>query len=338
MLRVVSEIQLILKQLYQSDDKYSGSSDALALGFGALIKAIGRAMQISFKHRVVLGLNFFLALGVISGCAGYRGVNPGTIPAPVLPSAEAQRDAKAVTAGFIKEAGYAEVPTASSEHKLVSRVSGKVLRAAGYDPRVFPVSVVDAGDEANAMVLNGSSIVVFKALVQRTDEEELAAVLAHEVGHLLGGHAALHDEEENRASTISIMSTVLGTVASVATSVAGYRGLSDIAGGLTEGVSGAVGYGTYVGSFSRAQEYEADHIGLMLMARAGYDPRRAIDFWERSEEVFGSSNGTIGAFFGTHPASESRAESLSQYLPLALGYYDSANPSLTTRSSLAPGR
>jgi hypothetical protein len=185
MLRVVSEIQLILRQLYQSDDKYSGSSDALALGFGALIKAIGRAMQISFKHRVVLGLNFFLALGVISGCAGYRGVNPGTIPAPVLPSAEAQRDAKAVTAGFIKEAGYAEVPTASSEHKLVSRVSGKVLRAAGYDPRVFPVSVVDAGDEANAMVLNGSSIVVFKALVQRTDEEELAAVLAHEVGHLL---------------------------------------------------------------------------------------------------------------------------------------------------------
>lgn len=73
--------------------------------------------------------------------------------------------------------------------------------------------------------------------------------------------------------------------------------MADVAGDLTESTTGMIGYGAFVGAFNRDQEYEADHIGLMLMAKAGYDPKRAAPFWERAEEIFGSSYGGLEAFF-----------------------------------------
>ncbi len=81
--------------------------------------------------------------------------------------------------------------------------------------------------------------------------------------------------------------------------------------------------------YDRDQEYEADQIGLMIMGKAGYDPRVAVEFWNRASEIFGSSGG--GSFLSTHPTADDRAEELEEALPVALKYYEAA----TSASQLA---
>ena len=70
--------------------------------------------------------------------------------------------------------------------------------------------------------------------------------------------------------------------------------------------------------FSRKQEYEADHIGLILMARAGYDPRAAIGFWQRMSQSGGAKP---PGFLSTHPSDESRIANMQAEIPEALKYY-----------------
>ncbi len=256
---------------------------------------------------------------LLNACASRVGVTPGTVPSPVYPEAEKMKQAKNIANGFIREQGFARSRDAAAQQRA-EKVSRKILTAAGYRASDFPVMVVDAGEQVNAMVLDGSSIIIYQELIDRTTEEELAVVLAHEVGHILGKHAEEHKEEVSRQESVSMLSSLLGAAASITASAAGYGGFSDTAGSLTEGVSGAVGYGVFVGSYSRAQEYEADHIGLMLLAKAGYDPQAAPRLWAKEEQIFGSSNSSAGAFFSTHPAGSDREEKLMEYMPLAEQY------------------
>ena len=84
-----------------------------------------------------------------------------------------------------------------------------------------------------------------------------------------------------------------------------------------------IGYGaaTSVGvllPYSRLQESEADRIGLILMAKAGYDPREAIGFWERMAKAGGPKT---SAFLSTHPTDEKRVAQIKQWMPEALKYY-----------------
>lgn len=83
------------------------------------------------------------------------------------------------------------------------------------------------------------------------------------------------------------------------------------------------GVGTTVGvllPFSRLEESEADHIGLILMAKAGYDPREAIGFWRRMAKA-GETKGPV--FLSTHPADEKRIAQIKEWMPEALRYYES---------------
>ena len=82
------------------------------------------------------------------------------------------------------------------------------------------------------------------------------------------------------------------------------------------------GIGAQVGvllPFSRLQESEADHMGLILMARAGYDPREAVAFWQRMNKKEGGARPP--EFLSTHPAPESRIAAIKDYLPEAMDYY-----------------
>lgn len=270
-----------------------------------------------------------LNVALLCACSARSGVAPGTIPPPAYPDAQMKSETPQMLNAFISQNGWTRLKRGGALQVRSERVARKVLSAAGYQASEFPVDVVDAGEEVNAMVLNGSSIVVFQELLNRVNDEELAVVLSHEVGHLLGKHAAEHDEEESRAETVSTASSILGSIASIATSAAGYGGISGTVGDLTEGTTGMIGYGAYVGSFSRSQEYEADHIGLMLLAKAGYDPEAAIRFWAREEEVFGSASSSTAAFFSTHPAGSDRVGQLQEYLPLAQQYRTGKAPKKT---------
>lgn len=274
-------------------------------------------------HRLAL-VTFSLA--VLSGCAARAVIPPGQIPPPSVPTVEERQVADSYVQGHVNEEGYKQLSAKSKETTRVRAIMNKLFVAAGYQKDALPVHVVDAGEEVNAMAVNGASIVVYKALLTKVpQDQDLAVVLAHEVAHVLARHA--HDQgKEERAGWVSVGSTVLGTVASVATSAAGYSGMSGLAGDVTEGTTEFVGYGAIVQKFDRDQEYEADHVGLMLMAKAGYDPEAAPKFWERAKEVFGSESSSMAAFLSTHPAAADRVEALREVMPLALEYYHGTKP------------
>ncbi len=92
-----------------------------------------------------------------------------------------------------------------------------------------------------------------------------------------------------------------------------------------QAVNAAFGAGTTVGvllPFSRLEESEADHIGLILMAKAGFDPREAVLFWERMAQASGGK-GKPPAFLSTHPADEQRIAQIKRWIPEAMNYYKS---------------
>ncbi len=269
---------------------------------------------------MLMRMTLLLMLFLI-GCAPQMRITPGAIPTADVPPKELKVESENYVKAHIQESDYKEIsggPEVSRTKKMVERLS----RAAGYPANTFPVHVVDAGDMVNAAAFNGAAIVVYKELLVKVpDDADLATVLGHEMGHILAKHYKDQEEEASRAQTVGIGSTILGAIVSVGTSVAGFGSVSDMAGDATEGVTSAIGYGAYVGSFSRVQEYEADHIGLLLMAKAGYDPEQAPKFWAKSEEIFGSESSEVGAFFSTHPAESDRQKELLKAMPMALALY-----------------
>lgn len=267
----------------------------------------------NFRNLVAL-----VCVGLVSACSPTLRFKPGEVPAAEVPQPQLKVEAEQYVSQHINEENYREIFSGPQLARTKAVVS-KLCVAAGYSKSQFPVHLIDAGDLVNAAAVNGASIMVYKGLLEKVNSDtELATVLGHEVGHILAKHYKDQQEEQDRASAVGVGSSIIGAVASIATSIAGYGGASDLAGSVAEGTTSAIGYGAFVGSFSRTQEYEADHIGLIIMARAGYDPNGAITLWSRSEEVFGSADSSVGAFFSTHPASGDRIDKLREALPLAL--------------------
>ncbi|MFN8392514.1 MAG: M48 family metallopeptidase [Bdellovibrionota bacterium] len=257
----------------------------------------------------------------LNACTPSLRITPGQLPHAERPSEELKSEAEHYVTAHVEQSNFREIHS-GPELRRISAVVERLASAAGYPAHTFPVHLVNAGENVNAAAFNGASIVVYEELVRRVPADEgLATVLGHEIGHILAKHYAEQQEEETRKSAVSVGSSLLGTVASVATSAAGYGGAASLAGDVTEAGTGIIGYGAFVGSFNRRQEYEADHLGLLLMAKAGYDPRAAIDFWKHSAEVFGSSSSQAGAFLSTHPAESDRQKALEEAMPYALSFF-----------------
>ena len=259
---------------------------------------------------------------ILSSCAPKMRITPGELPNVQPPASNLRNDAEGYVQSYVKEKEFKEIKSGPDYRRLISMID-RLTKAAGYPPKTFPVHLVDAGDEVNASAWNGASIVVYLELLKRVkSDDELATVLGHEIGHIMAKHYKDQQEEKSRASAVGIGSSLLGSVAVVAAAAAGLGGsTASMAGDITETASGAIGYGAFVGSFNRTQEYEADHLGLLIMSEAGYDPNASTRFWDRSAEVFGSSNSSMGAFFSTHPASEDRRKALKEAMPYALERY-----------------
>ncbi|MDO8494606.1 MAG: M48 family metallopeptidase [Deltaproteobacteria bacterium] len=181
----------------------------------------------------------------------------------------------------------------------------------------FPYEVHLAGlDIVNAWCAPGGKIMVYcglwdekKGLVTKGDDNELAAVIGHEIAHATARHVT---ETLSRVSTIQIV----GSVAASAIATAGSAQGSDLFGEVfTQGMN------VYVPSYSRENEAEADRIGLFYMAKAGYDPRAAVRLWERAAKKHGGDKTSI---FASHPASGERANNLKALLPAAMSVYNEA--------------
>jgi predicted Zn-dependent protease len=190
---------------------------------------------------------------------------------------------------------------------LVHKV-GRRIAAAAHRPDYHWEFVVFDNKEANAFCLPGGKVGIFTGILKYTkDEAGLATVLSHEVGHALARHAG---ERMSQSMLAQIGGIGLG---------AALGGMNPTAGqAIMEGYS----LGTQLGillPYSRTQEYEADRIGVILMAKAGYDPAQALEFWKRM--MAKDKKAKLPQFLSTHPNDANRLRELQVFLPEARKCY-----------------
>lgn len=200
----------------------------------------------------------------------------------------------------------------AAANSTVDRVGRRIAQVAGKDlPNAQWEFVVFDSKEANAFCLPGGKVGVYTGILPITATDAgLATVLGHEIGHAVAHHGA------SRMSQ-AIVTQGLGEAAGA------YVGSSKYA-AYQNAFMSVYGIGAKVGvelPYSREQESEADHIGLVYMARAGYDPKEAVLFWQRFADFNKQHGATIPTLLRDHPVDEVRIKQLQQWLPEAEAAY-----------------
>jgi predicted Zn-dependent protease len=205
----------------------------------------------------------------------------------------------------LKKARLSSDPAATEQ---VKRVGRRIAAATGRTDYQWEWSLLE-DKQANAFCLPGGKVAVYTGILPITrDDAGLAAVLGHETAHAIARHGGER-----------VSQGLLVQVGLAATQVALAR--SDPA--MVQQVTALLGAGTTVGlllPWSRTQESEADHLGLIFMAKAGYDPHAARDLWVRMTEA-AKGSARPPEFLSTHPAEETRIRQIEGWLPEALQYY-----------------
>jgi predicted Zn-dependent protease len=194
-----------------------------------------------------------------------------------------------------------KLSTDQSQVERVRRVGQRIAVASGRTDLKWEFNVIQ-DDTPNAFALPGGKVGVNTGLFKvAKNDNQLAAVMAHEVGHAIARHGS-----ERMSQQMAVQ--------------AGLAGLG-IAGGQAAQYAELAAMAATLGvilPFSRTQEAEADHIGVIMMAKAGYDPRASITLWENFAKLGGSRQ---PEFLSTHPAPASRIENLKALMPEAMAIY-----------------
>lgn len=204
--------------------------------------------------------------------------------------------------------------------RQLEEIVGRIAAVSDMPDLPYTVTLYQT-DIVNAAAAPGGSLMVFeglwdkeKGLVQT--EDELAAVMAHEIAHVTCRHSS---ERQSKLQAID----VVGHVGVIAASTVGYGDAAH----LMLNVGGAF----WLPSYSRKDEAEADIVGLMYMAKAGYDPRAALHIWQRA-----AKKGDSSSIFSSHPSGADRVGRLQKYLPRAMQHYKAAVG--TYPDGYAPGK
>ncbi|HEU4685878.1 MAG TPA: M48 family metallopeptidase, partial [Nitrospira sp.] len=208
-----------------------------------------------------------------------------------------------------------------AEVEPVQRVAARIIDAAKRSKYAdtakeyhWDVTVIEDDRTQNAFALPGGKIAVYTGIFPVADNESgLATIVGHEVVHALAHHGS-----ERMSQGLLAQAGLIG--ASIALQVEGFSPLT------SQAAMSALGVGTKVGvllPFSRAHESEADYIGLLLAADAGYDPHEAIRVWQRMEQL--AYGRQPPEFLSTHPAHETRIKRLTEHMPEAVAHYEHAN-------------
>lgn len=165
-------------------------------------------------------------------------------------------------------------------------------------------------DQVNAWCMPGGKIAVYTGLIEKLNitDEELAAVMGHEIAHALREHAR---ERMGRAQAAGLGAAVAEI------------GLEIFTGVRLGGAGNTFAQAMFVLPNSRENEQEADRIGVELAARAGYDPRAAVSLWEKMAKVAGGA-GAPPQWLSTHPSHEMRIADLRNYSQKVLPLYEQA--------------
>jgi predicted Zn-dependent protease len=215
-----------------------------------------------------------------------------------------------------------KLSTDTYQVEMVRQTSNRIAKAAeaflsetGQQDKIknykWEFNLIEDDKTVNAWVMPGGKAAVYTGILAYTQNETgLAVVLGHEVAHALADHG-------NERMSEALIANMGGMALSVALSTKPQQTQQLFM--TVYGVGANLGF---LLPYSRLHESEADRIGLTLMARAGYDPREAIPFWERMNKQEGSSRPP--EFLSTHPAPETRIANIKKYIPEALPYYDKA--------------
>jgi len=218
---------------------------------------------------------------------------------------------KTMGASAYQEVVAKEPPSQNRQYvDLVNRVGQRIAAVAGKPEYQWEFRVI-ASPQQNAFCLPGGKVAVYEGIIPICQNEAgLAVVMSHEIAHALARHGG---ERMSQGYAVDAAKQAVSYVTQTQEQA------------KREAVLKAYGLASQYGvvlPYSRKHESEADHIGLMLLAKAGYDPAEAPKFWQR----FGSAN--EGAkpmeFMSTHPSDDHRAEELTKLLPEALKLYAEA--------------
>ena len=194
----------------------------------------------------------------------------------------------------------AQIVSSGAQYVEVQRVARRIEAVAARDKRdfVWKVSLIRK-NVANAYCLPGGKIVVYTGILPVTENDAgLATVLGHEVAHATAEHVAERIARQHLTEVAAAI--IAGGVAVTPAQYVRIQALLNVGAGLP---------------FSRSQESEADHIGLVYMARAGYDPHQAVAFWKRMLRV--GKGKEPPEFLSDHPSDAHRVARIQGWLPEA---------------------
>ena len=263
---------------------------------------------------------FFVCSGVLAAllalgsCKSVQTTQPGQVGVD-------RKQSMLLSEGSVNKSAtlaYQQELKAAAKKNSLNRDAAQVARVRAIAQRLIPatvafrpdapkwaweVNVITSGD-INAWCMPGGKIAVYTGLIEKlkVTDDELAAVMGHEIAH------ALREHGRERASQAAGQSLVLGIGGAL-------LGLGD--GGMQ--LAGIITDLTFNLPNSREHEVEADRIGVELAARAGYDPRAAVTLWQKMGQVGG---GAPPQFMSTHPAPENRARDLTNYSAHVMGLYE----------------
>jgi predicted Zn-dependent protease len=192
-------------------------------------------------------------------------------------------------------------------NQLASCIAGAITKEIGGG---YWEVVVFEDNSPNAFALPGNKIGIYTGMIALVEnQDQLAAVIGHEIGHVLAKHS------NERASQDMAVNQGLDMV----------QALSNPQSTAGQTAMGLLGLGAEYGilkPYSRTQESEADIIGMDLMAKAGFDPQQSITLWQKMDQATKGQQPI--EFMSTHPAHATRIQDLQQHIPQAMGLFQQA--------------
>lgn len=260
-----------------------------------------------------------LVAAILAACMGTTRTVPVTGRKQKVSSDNAAILSQSLTE-YKKYVSSAKLSTNANNTAMVKRVGQKLANAVvtylknnGYADEVanynWEFNLV-AEKQVNAFCMPGGKIVVYEGLLPVTQTETaLAIVLGHEIAHAVAYHSS---EQMAKAENINMIGQGISILGSVVTGTNTQAAVSTI--------SQLYGLGSQVATlkYSRDNETEADRIGLIFAAMAGYNPNEALTFWQR---MASSSNNSSPEWLSTHPSDATRIANIQKFLPEALKYY-----------------
>ena len=276
-----------------------------------------RDMEMKKRHIAIAPILLALAVIAFKYFTAEQAVNPETGETARV-SLSREQEVELGLQSYQQVLAESDVIEEGPEVDLVRRVAARLAPATREGGKGFKweVSVVRS-NEMNAFCLPGGKIVVYTGILAATKSEAgLAAVMGHEMAHAVARHGAQRLFQNDIAET-----AMQGAQQSIA----------DLEPEKQQAIMSALGAGAKFGvilPFSREHETESDEMGVLYMARAGYDPRESMAFWKRMGEM---SGGQPPEFASTHPAKATRIQRLKEFMPKALAEYEKSDKQIEQR-------